>query len=51
LNSEEIAKEEFFALDIGICVPATLGNKIMKEVAAEIKACIIAEVVNGPTTF
>ncbi|TXD59459.1 Glu/Leu/Phe/Val dehydrogenase [Polaribacter sp. IC066] len=49
-NSREIAKGDFFGLDCDICVPAALGNQITENIAPQIKASIIAEGANGPTT-
>ncbi|MCI2229650.1 Glu/Leu/Phe/Val dehydrogenase [Polaribacter sp. MSW13] len=49
-NSENIAKEDFFGLDCDICIPAALGNQITEEKAHQIKAFLIAEGANGPTT-
>ncbi|CAM1363039.1 Glutamate dehydrogenase [Tenacibaculum soleae] len=50
LNAEEIKNEDFFGLDCHICIPAALGNQITKENASKIKASLIAEGANGPTT-
>lgn len=41
---------EFFGLDCDICIPAALGNQITDENAGSIKAKLIAEGANGPTT-
>lgn len=41
---------EFFGLDCDICIPAALGNQINAENASSIKASLIAEGANGPTT-
>jgi glutamate dehydrogenase (NAD(P)+) len=49
-NSKDINKEDFFSLDCDICIPAALGNQITEERAHQIKAFIIAEGANGPTT-
>jgi len=45
-----VVKEDFFALDCDICIPAALGNQITKDNANDIKAFLIAEGANGPTT-
>lgn len=50
LDAEEIKNEDFFGLDCDICIPAALGNQITKENASKIKASLIAEGANGPTT-
>jgi len=42
-------KNEFFATECDICIPAALGNQITKENALDIKARLIAEGANGPT--
>lgn len=49
-DSENIDKEDFFGLDCDICIPAALGNQITEEKAHQIKAFLIAEGANGPTT-
>lgn len=49
-NASAIDKEDFFGLDCDICIPAALGNQITKENAPKIKAFLIAEGANGPTT-
>lgn len=49
-NTEEVYKEDFFGLDCDICIPAALGNQITKENASKIKASLVAEGANGPTT-
>jgi glutamate dehydrogenase len=48
-NSESLDKDDFFAVDCDICIPAALGNQITKENAPKIKAKLIAEGANGPT--
>ncbi|MBU2940372.1 Glu/Leu/Phe/Val dehydrogenase [Lacinutrix sp. C3R15] len=45
-----VVKEDFFALDCDIFIPAALGNQITKDNANDIKAFLIAEGANGPTT-
>jgi len=37
-------------LDCDICIPAALGNQITEENAPQIKAFLVAEGANGPTT-
>lgn len=49
-KSSAVAKEDFFALDCDICIPAALGNQITEENAHQIKAFLVAEGANGPTT-
>lgn len=48
--AQEINPESFFGLDCNIVVPAALGNQITAENAPTIKASLIAEGANGPTT-
>lgn len=49
-GSKEIAKDRFYALNCDICIPAALGNQITKDNAGDIKAFLVAEGANGPTT-
>lgn len=45
-----LTNEELFALPVDVLVPAALANQITAEVARTIKAPIVAEGANGPTT-
>ncbi|TXE06560.1 Glu/Leu/Phe/Val dehydrogenase [Gelidibacter salicanalis] len=49
-GSEVLDKDLFFELDCDICIPAALGNQITEDRAGKIKAFLIAEGANGPTT-
>jgi glutamate dehydrogenase (NAD(P)+) len=51
LNSgDSISNEELLELDIDILIPSAIENVIHKKNAPRIKARIIAELANGPTT-
>lgn len=49
-NAKAVDKNNFFAIDCDICIPAALGNQITKENASNINAKLIAEGANGPTS-
>jgi len=49
-SAEKISNEELLTLDCEVLVPAALENVITDENAAQIRARIICEGANGPTT-
>jgi glutamate dehydrogenase (NAD(P)+) len=46
-----ITNEELLTVDVDVLVPAALENQITKEIAPYVKAKIVVEGANGPTTF
>jgi glutamate dehydrogenase (NAD(P)+) len=50
VGGEEITNQELLELDCDVLVPAALGEVITEKNAANIKARIVAEGANGPTT-
>jgi len=49
-NAKKISNEELLELDVDILIAAALENVITKDNASQIKARIIVELANGPTT-
>ena len=49
-GAESVSNADLLELDVDILAPSALENQITAENAAKIKAKIIAELANGPTT-
>jgi len=49
-NTEAISNEDLLELEVDILIPAALENVITEKNAPSIKAKILAELANGPTT-
>lgn len=49
-DAKQITNEELLELDVDILIPAAIQNQITKANAAKIKAPVIIEIANGPTT-
>jgi len=49
-SADEITVDEFFASDVDVFVPAALENQVTAKRAATMKARLVIEAANGPTT-
>jgi glutamate dehydrogenase (NAD(P)+) len=49
-NTQKTSNEELLTLDCTILVPAALENQLTNQNASKVKAKIVAEAANGPTT-
>jgi len=49
-GARDITNEQLLELDVDVLLPSALENVITKENAANVKAKIVAELANGPTT-
>ena len=49
-GSENISNSELLELDVSILIPAAIENQLTGQNAAKVKARVIAELANGPTT-
>ncbi|MDR1026189.1 MAG: Glu/Leu/Phe/Val dehydrogenase [Lactobacillus sp.] len=50
-GAKEISADEFWALDVDVICPCAMENTITKDVADKIKAKLVVEGANGPTTI
>lgn len=49
-GSRDITTKELYALPVDVIIPAALENSLTADIAPNVKAKIIAEAANGPTT-
>jgi glutamate dehydrogenase (NAD(P)+) len=49
-DGDKISNDELLTMDVDILIPAAIENVITKKNAANVKAKIVAELANGPTT-
>lgn len=49
-NGQKISNEELWALNCAVLIPSALSGVITKQNAAKVKAKIVLELANGPTT-
>ena len=47
----KISNEELLELDVDVLIPAAVGNVLTEENATDVRADLIVEGANGPTTF
>lgn len=50
VDAETITNQELLALDVDILIPAALSEALHQENAADVRAKVILELANGPTT-
>ena len=50
LGTDEISNQELLELDVDILIPAAIENQLTSQNADRVKAKIVAELANGPTT-
>ena len=50
VEADTISNEELLELDVDLLVPAALENQITSENAGRIRAAVVVELANGPTT-
>lgn len=51
VDAEMISNEQLLELEVDLLIPAAMENQITKENASKIKAPVIVEIANGPTTL
>lgn len=49
-DSEPISNEDLLTLDVDVLIPAAIENQLTEQNADDVRARIIAELANGPTT-
>src|SRR5690606_22081522 len=49
-GSEPIENDDLLTLDVDVLIPAAIENQLTAQNAADVRARIIAEFANGPTT-
>jgi glutamate dehydrogenase (NAD(P)+) len=49
-NGDKITNEELLAMDVDVLIPAAVENQITPQVARRVRARLIVEGANGPTT-
>ncbi len=50
-QAEEISNADLLTLDVDVLIPAAIENQLTGQNAAQVKAKMIAELANGPTTL